>query len=115
MQVLHVAWASFSELEAGFALAERLTGQATATPASILRIDDLTGMAGWVTGGPVDGVFITVPLSADGLAAVRHGSFAPALPSLAHICCKAEACGGVFIGVYAGATKESRRRARRQL
>ena len=102
--------ASYAELEAGLSLAERLTGQAMATPASIHWIDGLTGMAGWVTGDPVDGVFITVPLSTEGVAAVRDGSFVPAWPSLAHICCKGEACGGVYIGVYAGATKESRRR-----
>lgn len=102
--------ANFAELEAGHSLAERLTGQAMATPASVLWTEGLTGMAGWVTGDPVDGVFITVPLSAGGVAAVRKGSFVPAWPSLAHICCKGEACGGIYIGVYAGATKESRRR-----
>ncbi len=102
--------ASYVELEAGLALAEKLTGQTMATPASIHWIEGLTGMAGWVTGDPVDGVFITVPLSAEGVAAVRDGSFVPAWPSLAHICCEGEPCGGVYIGVYAGATKESRRR-----
>jgi len=102
--------ANFAELEAGLALGEKLTGQTMATPASILWIESLTGMAGWVTGDPVDGVFITVPLSADGAAAVRDGSFAPAWPALAHICCQGDPCGGVYIGVYAGTTKESRRR-----
>jgi len=102
--------AGYAELETGLALAEQLTGQAMATPASILWIESLTGMAGWVTGDPVDGVFITVPLSAEGAAAVRDGSFVPAWPSLAHICCAGDPCGGVYIGVYAGATKESRRR-----
>lgn len=102
--------ASCAELGAGLALAERLTGQAMATAASILWIESLTGMAAWVTGDPVDGVFITVPLSAAGVAAVRDGSFVPASLSLAHICCAGEACAGVYIGVYAGATKEARRR-----
>lgn len=102
--------ASCAELGAGLALAERLTGQAMATAASILWIESLTGMAAWVTGDPVDGVFITMPLSAAGVAAVRDGSFVPASLSLAHICCAGEACAGVYIGVYAGATKEARRR-----
>ena len=102
--------ASYAELAAGLALAERLTGQAMATPASILWIESQTGMAGWVTGDPVDGVFITVPLSAEGVAAVRDGTFVPAWPALAHICSTGEACGGVYIGVYAGATKEARKR-----
>jgi hypothetical protein len=102
--------ASFSDLEAGLALAEQLTGQAMATPASIHWIDGLTGMAGWVTGDPVDGVFITVALSTEGVAAVRDGSFVPAWPALAHLACEGEDCAGVYIGVYAGATKEARRR-----
>ena len=74
--------ANFAELDAGLALAERLTGQAMATAASILWVESLTGMAGWVPGDPVDGVFITVPLSEVGLAAVRDGSFVPAWPAL---------------------------------
>jgi hypothetical protein len=96
--------------ETGLALAERLTGQAMATPASIYWIERLTGMASWVTGEPVDGVFITVPLSEAGVRAVRDGSFVPAWPALEHICSRGELCGGVYIGVYAGATKEARRR-----
>lgn len=102
--------ANFAELEAGLALAERLTGQAMATPASIHWIDSMTGMAGWVTGDPVDGVFITVALSAAGVAAVRDGSFVPAWPALGHLACEGAPCAGVYIGVYAGETKESRRR-----
>lgn len=102
--------ASYADLVAGLGLAEQLTGQAMATPASIHWIDGLTGMAGWVTGEPVDGVFITVALSAEGVAAVRDGSFVPAWPALAHLACEGEDCAGVYIGVYAGATKEARRR-----
>jgi len=91
--------AIYADLVAGLGLAEQLTGQAMATPASIHWIDGLTGMAGWVTGEPVDGV-----------AAVRDGSFVPAWPALAHLACEGEDCAGVYIGVYAGATKEARRR-----
>lgn len=102
--------ASHDELQSGLALAEHLTEQAMATPESITWIDGLTGMAGWVTGDPVEGVFITVPLSAEGVAAVRDGSFVPNWPALAHLACEGEDCGGVYIGVYAGITKEARRR-----
>ncbi|MFN4224742.1 MAG: hypothetical protein ACK4HR_00380 [Hyphomonas sp.] len=101
--------ASYAELEAGMALAEALTGQVMATAASILWIDSLTGMAGWVRGDPVDGVFITVPLSGAGVDAVRDGRFVPAWPALAHLAAKDEACAGIYIGVYAGATKDARR------
>lgn len=102
--------ASYADLEAGMVLAEKLTGKAMATAASIHWIDSLTGMAGWVTGDPVDGVFITVPLTDAGVAAVRDGSFEPSWPALAHLVCEGALCAGVYIGVYAGATKEARRR-----
>lgn len=100
----------FLELKAGLRLAEELTGQTMATAESITWIDSLTGMTGWVTGDPVDGIFISVPLSAPGVAAVRDGSFVPAWPSLGHICCEGEPCAGIYIGVYAGANKDARRR-----
>lgn len=102
--------ASFPDLEAGMALAEQLTGKAMATPASVHWIDALTGMAAWVTGDPVDGVFITVPLSQEGLGAVRDGTFQTSWPALAHLACEGAPCAAVYIGVYAGATKDARRR-----
>lgn len=101
--------ADFDETQSGIALAEHLTEQAMATAESIRWIDGLTGMAVWVTGDPVEGVFITVPLSAAGVAAVRDGSFAPAWPALNHLACTGEPCSGIYIGVYAGITKEARR------
>ncbi|MBY9067967.1 hypothetical protein K1X12_13735 [Hyphomonas sp. WL0036] len=100
----------FVELKAGLLLAAELTGQTMATPESITWIDSLTGITGWVTGSPVDGIFISVPLTEAGVGAVRDGSFVPGWPSLAHVCCEGEACAGVYIGVYAGANKDARRR-----
>ncbi|MFN3314874.1 MAG: hypothetical protein ACK46Q_15625 [Hyphomonas sp.] len=100
----------FAALAAGLRLAEQLTGQPMATPASITWIESLTGMTAWVTGEPVDGVFIAVPLTAAGAAAVRSGAFVPGWPALAHVCEYGAACAGVYIGVYAGATKEARQR-----
>lgn len=100
----------FPALSAGLRLAEQLTGQPMASPASITWIDSLTGMTAWVTGEPVDGVFIAVPLTAAGAAAVRGGSFVPGWPALAHVCEYGAGCAGVYIGVYAGATKEARQR-----
>lgn len=100
----------FQDLKAGLRLAEELTGQSMATPESITWIDSLTGMTGWVTGNPVDGIFISVPLTAAGVQAVRGGTFLPAWPALAHVCAEGEPCAGIYIGIYAGATKESRRR-----
>ncbi len=100
----------FLELKAGLQLAEELTGQVMATPESITWIDSLTGMTGWVTGSPVDGIFISVPLTAAGVAAVRDGSFVPGWPSLAHVCEEGALCAGVYIGIYAGSNKDARRR-----
>lgn len=101
---------SFTELTAALRLAEELTGQTMATPESITWIDSLTLMTGWVTGSPVDGVFISVPLTGAGVEAVRDGSFVPAWPAFAHVCTHGQPCAGVYIGIYAGATKEARRR-----
>lgn len=101
--------ANFVEICAGMRLAEQLTGQPMTSPESIIWLDSLTCMAAWVTGDPVEGVFITVPLTADGTAAVRDGSFAPSWPALAHIAVDGDPCHGVYIGVYAGATKTARK------
>lgn len=100
----------FLELKAGLKLAEELTGQTMATPESITWIDSLSGMTGWVTGRPVDGIFISVPLTEEGVAAVRDGSFVPSWPALAHVCSEGDPCAGVYIGIYAGDGKEARRR-----
>lgn len=99
----------FAALAAGLRLAEQLTGQPMATPASITWIDSLSAMTAWVTGEPVDGVFIAVPLTPAGAAAVRSGSFVPGWPALEHVCEYGAPCAGVYIGIYAGATKEARR------
>lgn len=100
----------FLELKAGLGLAEELTGEAMATPESITWIDSISGMTGWVTGTPVDGIFISVPLTKEGVAAVRDGSFVPGWPRLGHVCAYGDRCAGVYIGIYAGANKEARRR-----
>jgi hypothetical protein len=109
-QELSFRRASYQEILAGLRMAETLTGQAMTSPATIVWLDTLTAMSAWVTGDPVDGVFLTAPLSAAGAEAVRAGTFNPGWPALDHICCEGEACGGVYIGVYAGETKETRRR-----
>lgn len=100
---------NYAELKAGLKLAEELTGQDMATPESVGWIDGLTDMTGWVTGDPVDGIFISVPLTEEGEKAVRDGSFVPAWPALAHVCEKGQPCHGIYIGVYAGATREARK------
>ncbi|MCA8902137.1 MAG: hypothetical protein KDA53_12905 [Hyphomonas sp.] len=101
--------AGFSDVAAGIELAESLMGAKIATPEAVMRMDVITGMTAWVRGEPVDGVFLTLPLSAAGERAVRNGTYQPADPDAAHLAWQGRDVAGVYIGVYAGATKEARR------
>ncbi len=101
--------ASFSEIRAGMEIAKHLTGQPMASPETITWLDSMTGMAAWVTGDPVEGVFVAVPLSEAGTCAVRDGSFSPEWSALNHIAAEGEPCHGVYIGIIAGATKGARK------
>ena len=97
------------ELEQGIALAESLMSSKIADPDAVAEMDRITGMTAWVTGDPVEGIFLTLPLSKQGEAAVRNGSYNPAVPDPAHLCANGEGCAAFYIGVYAGATREARR------
>ena len=101
--------ATRSELELGIALAESLMSSKIADPDAVAEMDRITGMTAWVTGDPVEGIFLTLPLSKQGEAAVRNGSYNPAVPDPAHLCANGEGCAAFYIGVYAGATREARR------
>ncbi|MEZ5955223.1 MAG: hypothetical protein R3C13_13075 [Hyphomonas sp.] len=101
--------AGFADVAAGVALAEELMGSKIATAEDVMRMDVVTGMTAWVRGNPVDGVFLTLPLSASGEQAVRNGTYVPAHPDPAHLAWQGKDVAGVYIGVYAGATKEARR------
>ena len=101
--------ANIAELSEGVKLAERLLGSDIATPEAVMRMDVVTGMTAWVTGDPVDGIFFVIPLSQDGERAVRDGTYNPADPAPAHLAWQGRDVAGVYIGVYAGATKEARR------
>ena len=101
--------AGMADLAAGVKLAEELTGSPIAAPEAVARMDVVTGMTAWVTGNPVDGVFLVLPLSPAGERAVRDGSYCPADPAPAHLAWQGRDVAGVYIGVYAGATKEARR------
>lgn len=92
------------------ALAESLMQSKLATPEAIAEMDRITGMTAWVTGDPVDGIFLSLPLTAAGEAAVRDGTYAPAAPDTLHLCRRGQGCSAFYIGVYAGANREARRR-----
>ena len=101
--------AGMVDLAEGVRLAESLLGSSIATPEAVARMDVITGMTAWVTGNPVDGVFLVLPLSVEGERAVRTGTYEPANPDPAHLAWHGRDVAGVYIGVYAGATKEARR------
>lgn len=101
--------ASIGELAEGIRLAESLMGAKIATPDAVMRMDVVTGMTAWVTGDPIEGVFLVLPLSPAGEQAVRDGTYCPADPAPAHLAWQGRDVAGVYIGVYAGATKEARR------
>ena len=102
--------ASFSELKQGVAVAEELMATKIATPDAIAEMDRITGMTAWVTGDPVDGVFLSLPLSALGESAVRTGTYVPGSPDPRHLCAVGAPCSAFYIGVYAGRTREARKR-----
>ena len=101
--------ATIGELTEGIRLAESLMGSSIATPEAVMRMDVVTGMTAWVTGNPVEGIFLVLPLSPAGEQAVREGTYCPADPAPAHLAWQGREVAGVYIGVYAGATKEARR------
>ena len=101
--------ANFADIAAGVALAESLMGSKIATAEQVARMDAVTGMTAWVRGEPIDGVFLTLPLSAEGERAVRNGAYVPGRPDPEHLAWHGKDVAGVYIGVYAGATKEARR------
>ena len=77
--------ASIGELAEGIRLAESLMGAKIATPDAVMRMDVVTGMTAWVTGDPIEGVFLVLPLSPAGEQAVRDGTYCPADPAPAHL------------------------------
>ena len=76
--------ANSHEIKAGIALGERLTGLSLASPEVVSALHEVTGMTAWVTGDPVDGVYLLVPLSPAGLVAVREDTFQPDAPGRTH-------------------------------
>ena len=59
------------ELQAAISMAESLIDGKLASVDAISAMNVQTGMTAWVTGDPVDGIFLTIPLSAEGEAADR--------------------------------------------
>jgi hypothetical protein len=100
--------ASMDEIPPAVAIAEALVGEAMVPASAVQEVHTLTGCSAWVSGCPVDGVLLLVPLSDTGLAAVRSGLFDPGGGVVEYYCVRGERCFGVYIGVYAGRTREAR-------
>lgn len=101
--------ASIDEISIGITVAEELMNEKIATFSSVRRMHKHTGMTAWVTGHPVDGVFLILPLTSSGELAVRDGTYHPADPNPAHLCPPGEPCSAMYVGVYAGRTQEARK------
>ena len=101
--------ATYNEIIEGCAVAEELMQSKIAAPAEIARMHEITQMTAWVCGDPVDGIFLTLPLTAAGEAAVRDGSYVPAHPMESHLCPPGGDCRAFYVGVYAGATHAARK------
>ena len=102
--------ANRNELEEAVGMAEALIHGKLASPAAILRMNKQTCMMAWVTGEPVEGIFLTLPLTAAGEAAVREGQYNPAEPLPEHLATGGKGISAFYIGVYAGKTREARKR-----
>jgi hypothetical protein len=102
--------AKSSEHEEMMALAEQLLDCRLTSAKTIEWIHSVTGSTSWVCGDPIDGVFIIVPVSPEGLAAIQSGEFNPSGPEKEHLAALGQPCAGVYVGAYAGATHEARKK-----
>ena len=98
-----------SEVIETLKLGESLIGGALARPEVVATIDAITHMTIWNTGDPISGIFLVVPVTEEGRAAVENGSFNPADPAIRHIAPANTPIFGVYCGIYAGATRDARK------
>lgn len=101
--------ANDSEIAEAISVGERLINGELARCSAVREFQNITGMTAWVCGRPVDGLFLVAPLSKEGDRAVRRGEFSPAVPNRNHLASIGELCWGLYVGVYAGKTREARR------
>lgn len=101
--------AKSSEHNEMMALAEELLGSELTSAETIDWINSITGSTSWICGDPIDGIFIIVPVSPEGLKAIQTGEFNPGGPKESHLAARGETCAGVYVGAYAGATHEARK------
>ncbi len=101
--------ANEKEIPKMLALGERLINDRLISPETLAHLHDLTGITAWVFGDPVEGLVISVPLTEAGLDAVQDNEFVAKSPDDAHVAAAGQPCAAVYIGIYAGETKEARK------
>ena len=101
--------ANEKEIPEMLALGERLINDRLISPETLAHLHDLTGITAWVFGDPVEGLVISVPLTEAGLDAVQDNEFVAKTPDDAHVAAVGQPCAAVYIGIYAGETKEARK------
>jgi hypothetical protein len=98
-----------SALRSALTLGESLLGSSVARAEVVSTLDAITQMTVWITGNPVNGLYLIVPLTEQGRAAVESGEYNPGDPAIRHVAPARTPIFGLYVGVYAGATKEARR------
>lgn len=97
--------ARYDEIFDGLTLAEREVGNSLTSAETLAYIDSITHGANWVTGDPIDGFFVIVPLTESGVHALLDGHFSTTRPLKFWLCASGQACAGVYIGVIAGGSR----------
>lgn len=90
-------------------LAEELLGSELVPAETIKWINSVTKMTSWVFGDPLEGIFIVLPITMDGLDAIHTGDFKPGAPEEHFLAAPGELCAGIYVGAYAGSTKPARK------
>ncbi|WP_348764295.1 hypothetical protein [uncultured Henriciella sp.] len=91
-------------------LGETLINAALAEPEIVTTVDSITGMTIWNTQeDEITGLFLLVPVTEAGRAAVEDGTFTPGDPAIRHIAPANTPIFGVYCGIYAGATRTARK------
>ncbi|MGB3626240.1 MAG: hypothetical protein WA989_10435 [Henriciella sp.] len=98
-----------SQVKPALELGELLLGSSLARETVILTLDAITQMTVWITGEDIEGLYLIIPLTEEGREAVETGTYTPGDPALRHVAPANTPIFGLYIGVYAGATKEARR------
>ena len=103
--------ANADEVSELVALGERLIGGRLAGAETIAHVHEVTKLTAWVYGDPLEGLYLIVPLSIRGLAAVQDNQFEPSAPDDAHLAGPQTLCAGAYIGIYGGETHAARKAA----